>query len=239
MASGKIDSSLYYSDSKEFLIHGGSPNSLQVRGKFVSSFFRMVVDICLLDDPKWYAPLAEALAPKPGERILDCGPGSSLRALYFADRFPDTQFVAVEFNRRRLAKSSKRASEMRLPNHKAMTFDDVRKIPFDAGSFDKVAIVLNLHSLSSGDKTRNLREIRRITRRGGTVLAADIDRPKSSSEDVILRITQLLYGSEATKPHMSGTWPKFLSDAGFTGVRRLSEHPVWIGRMTLVRSRKQ
>ena len=174
-----------------------------------------------------------------GERILDCGPGSSLRALYFADRFPDTQFVAVEFNRRRLAKSSKRASEMRLPNHKAMTFDDVRKIPFDAGSFDKVAIVLNLHSLSSGDKTRNLREIRRITRRGGTVLAADIDRPKSSSEDVILRITQLLYGSEATKPHMSGTWPKFLSDAGFTGVRRLSEHPVWIGRMTLVRSRKQ
>ena len=66
MASGKIDSSLYYSDSKEFLIHGGSPNSLQVRGKFVSSFFRMVVDICLLDDPKWYAPLAEALAPKPG-----------------------------------------------------------------------------------------------------------------------------------------------------------------------------
>ena len=72
-----------------------------------------------------------------------------------------------------------------------------------------------------------------------TVLAADIDRPKSSSEDVILRITQLLYGSEATKPHMSGTWPKFLSDAGFTGVRRLSEHPVWIGRMTLVRSRKQ
>lgn len=239
MQIGKDALRVYYAKSHADLIHTERSRSQNVRGTWLSGAFRMLIDACLLEDPKWYAPLAEALAPRPGECILDCGPGSALRALYFADRFPNTQFVAVEFNRRRVAKAFKRASVMALPNYKAVTFEDVRKIPFSVGYFDKIMVVLNLHSLSPEDKIKNLKEIRRIARRGGIVLAADIDQPKASREDVILRITQLLYGSEATKAHMSGSWPQFLSEAGFTGVRRLSEHPVWIGRMALVRSRKQ
>ncbi|NGM38579.1 class I SAM-dependent methyltransferase [Methylobacterium sp. DB0501] len=237
--SEKIQHSIYYTESKEFVIHDGFSKSFQIRGKMVSGAFRMVVDGCLLDDLKWCAPFAEALAPKPGERILDCGPGSSSRALCFADRFPDAQFVAVDYSQRRVAKSSKQASLICLQNYKAMTFEDVRMMPLAAGSFDKVAIVLNLHSLSPEDKTKNLREFRRITRRGGTILVADIDKPKTSREDVILKITQLLYGSEAIRPHTSGAWPKFLLEADFSGVRRLSEHSLWIGRMALVRGRKQ
>lgn len=231
--------SIYYNASKETLIHAGNSNSLQVRGKLVSGAFRLLVDACLLDEPKWCTPLAEALAPKPGERILDCGPGSSLRTLHLAEEFPETQFVAIETNRGRLAKYSKQASLMSLSNYEVLTFENIRKMPFDAGLFDKVAIVLNLHSLDPEDKARNLVEIRRITRRGGIVLAADIGEPKASHEDVVLKITQMLYGSEAIRTHTTGTWPKFLSDAGFAGVRRLSEHPIWIGRIVLVRGRKQ
>jgi ubiquinone/menaquinone biosynthesis C-methylase UbiE len=225
--------------SEADLIHTEMPARQHVRGRWLSGAFRMLIDACLLDDPKWYAPLAEAIAPKSGERILDCGPGSALRALYCADRFPDTQFVAVEFNRRRITKAFKRASCMNLPNYRAMTFGDARRTPFGASYFDKVMLVLNLHGLTPEDKVKNLRELRRIVRRGGIVLVADIDQPKASREDVILRITQLLYGAEATKSHASGMWPKFLTEAGFTGVRRMSEHPVWIGRMALIRSRKQ
>lgn len=231
--------SIYYNASEETLIHAGHSKSLQVRGKLVSGAFRMLVDACLLDDLKWCTPLAEALAPKPGERILDCGPGSSLRALYLAEQFPETQFVAVEINRRRFAKYSKQAFLMSLSNYEVLTFESIKKVPFDAGSFDKVAIVLNLHSLVPEDKARNLLEIRRITRRGGIVVAVDICKPKVSHEDVVLKITQMLYGSEAIRTHTTGTWPKFLSDVGFAGVRRLSEHSVWIGRIALVRGRKQ
>ncbi|GAA0272565.1 2-methoxy-6-polyprenyl-1,4-benzoquinol methylase, mitochondrial [Methylorubrum aminovorans] len=237
--AGKSTTGFLYAKSQTDLIHTEVPASWQVRGRWLSGAFRMLVDACLLDDPKWYAPLSEALVPRPGECILDCGPGSALRALYYADRFPDAEFTAVEFNRRRIAKAFKRASSMNLPNYKAMTFDDARRTPFSAGQFDKAMLVLNLHGLSPEDKVKNLRELRRIVRWGGIALAADIDRPKASREDVILRITQLLYGAEATKSHTSGTWPKFLSEAGFTGARRLSEHPIWIGRMALVRSRKQ
>ncbi|TGD95209.1 methyltransferase domain-containing protein [Methylobacterium nonmethylotrophicum] len=239
MQAGKCATSVSDAESRADLIHTEVPASRRVRSRWLSSAFRMLVDACLLDDPKWYAPLAKALAPRPGERILDCGPGSALRALYCADRFPDSQFVAVEFNRRRVTKAFKRASSMNLSNYKAMTFEDARRTPFGAAYFDKAMLVLNLHGLGPEDKTKNLRELRRILRRGGIVLAADIDQPKASREDVILRLTQLFYGAEATKSHTSGMWPKYLTEAGFTGVRRLSEHPIWIGRMALIRSRKQ
>ncbi|TGD92002.1 class I SAM-dependent methyltransferase [Methylobacterium nonmethylotrophicum] len=236
---GKSTTGFLYAKSQTDLIHTEVPASRQVRGRWLSEALRMLVDACLLDDPKWYAPLSEALAPRPGECILDCGPGSALRALYYANRFPEAKFTAVEFDRRRIARAFKRSSSMSLPNYKAMTFEDARRVPFSASQFDKAMLVLNLHGLEPADKIKNLRELRRIVRRGGIVLAADIDQPKASREDVILRVTQLLYGAEATRSHTSGTWPKFLSEAGFTGARRLSEHPIWIGRMALVRSRKQ
>lgn len=239
MQVGKSTTGFLYAKSQTDLIHTEVPASRQVRGRWLSEALRMLVDACLLDDPKWYAPLSEALAPRPGECILDCGPGSALRALYYANRFPEAKFTAVEFDRRRIARAFKRSSSMSLPNYKAMTFEDARRVPFSAGQFDKAMLVLNLHGLEPADKIKNLRELRRIVRRGGIVLAADIDQPKASREDVILRVTQLLYGAEATRSHTSGTWPKFLSEAGFTGARRLSEHPIWIGRMALVRSRKQ
>ncbi|MER2264830.1 class I SAM-dependent methyltransferase [Methylobacterium oxalidis] len=239
MQAGKRALGFSYAESQADLIHTEVPVSLQVRGRWLSGAFRMLVDACLLDDPKWYAPLSQELAPRPGERILDCGPGSTLRALFSADRFPETQFVAVEFNRRRIAKALTRAYRMNLSNYEAMTFEDARRMTFSPGHFDKAMLILNLHSLAPEDKVKNLQEIRRIVRRGGIILTADIDQPKSSREDVILWITKLLYGAEAIRSHTAGTWPKFLSEAGFSGVRRLSEYSVWIGRMALVRSRKQ
>ena len=178
--AGKSTTGFLYAKSQTDLIHTQVSASQQVRGQWLSGTFRMLVDACLLDDPKWYVPLSEALVPRPGECILDCGPGSVLRALYYADRFPDTEFTAVEFNRRRIAKAFKRASSMNLPNYKAMTFEDARRTPFSAGQFDKAMLVLNLHGLEPEDKINNLRELRRIVRRGGIVLAADIDRPKAS-----------------------------------------------------------
>jgi SAM-dependent methyltransferase len=101
------------------------------------------------------------------DAILDvgCGSGWWLQRLAGDDRV-SAHLQGVELLPERAA-----AARSRVPMA-AITIADARELPFDAGSFDVVTLFTVLSSLSgAADAERALREVRRVLRPGGTLLA--------------------------------------------------------------------
>ena len=191
----------------------------------------------MVQDASWRRPLLESLSPRPGERILDFGPGSASTALELARRFPECSIVGADPDERSVIKGRQKVLSRGLKNVE-LEVGTPGRLPFGASSFDKVVCVLTFHDLDQEGKIRIAREMLRVLRRGGTLHVADYDRPVARGEHAVLKLARFVSGEAAAQPHMDGSWTKGLEKAGFLGVRRLSTHSVWVGRVAIVRGRK-
>lgn len=209
------------------------------RRKLIGLGYRLASSISMADDPCWRGPLVEALDPQPGERILDFGAGSAVRAFGLAKEFPDTHFVAVDLDSRATRKAVGKASWRPVQNLEIAEADASGRLPFTASAFDKVMSSLSLHLLPPGGKVEMARELWRVLKRGGTLYMANFDKPVRAREASVLGLTRVLFGGAALNSHFDGSWPTFLGKAGFTAVRRLSSHSLYAGRVGLVRARKR
>src|SRR5712691_663322 len=70
----------------------------------------------LVRDGSWEEGLLASLAPKPGDRILDFGPGSASTAVSLAERFPEATFVGMDPNPRSTKKARLAVSRRELRN---------------------------------------------------------------------------------------------------------------------------
>ncbi|MBZ0274105.1 methyltransferase domain-containing protein [bacterium] len=104
--------------------------------------------------------------PKRGERTLDaaCGTGHLVRE--FARE--GCRAVGVDLSDAMLKVARKRDE----PGVEFMRADATH-LPFAAGSFDVVTIVLALHEMESMTRERVLRELRRVTAPGGRIVVID------------------------------------------------------------------
>lgn len=209
------------------------------RRKLIALGYRLASSISMADDPCWRDPFIEALAPQADERILDFGAGSAHRVVGLAKRFPDTSFVAIDLNRTASKKAAKKARARGIQNVEFAMADANGRLPFAAARFDKATSVLAFHPFPPGGKVEVARELWRVLRRGGTLYIADFDKPVLPRENNVLALTRFLFGRAALSSHIDGSWPTFLTKAGFTGVRRLSSHSLDTGRVGLVRARKR
>lgn len=191
----------------------------------------------MVQDASWQRPLLESLSPRPGERILDFGPGSASTALELAGRFPECSVVGVDPDQRSILRGRQKVLARGVKNL-ALEMGLPGRLPFGASSFDKVVCVLTFHDLDQESKIRVGREMLRVLRRGGTIHIADYDQPAARGEHTILKLARFLSGEAAAQPHIDGSWTKSLERAGFSGVRRISTHSVWVGRVAIVRGRK-
>lgn len=192
----------------------------------------------MMRDQSWQEPLFESLAPRSSDRIVAFGPGSGWTATMLARRFPKTSFVAVDPDLTSFEKAQRDIERHQIVNvHISVDLIDDR-LSFDASSFDKAVCVLALHDLPPDGKYRVASELRRVMRRGGTLHVADYDKPTNANERRILKFTERISGPAAAASHMNGSWPEFLTKAGFVGVRRQSSHSVGIGLVSVVRARK-
>ena len=104
-----------------------------------------------------------------GERVLDlgCGTGSLSFALARNDRF--AAIHGVDFSAAYVQYATKRSSERRLK----FEIGDACALRFDNAAFDHVLSLLVLQFIPNADVA--VREMRRVTRPGGTVAAATWD----------------------------------------------------------------
>ncbi len=123
--------------------------------------------LSLGQDRRWRTEVVKAVAPRPGERILDLAAGTGTSSVPFAQA--GAVVVPCDFSQGML-EVGKRARP-RLP----FVAGDGTRLPFADESFDAVTISFGLRNIVDPDA--GLREMLRVTRPGGRLVVSEFSSP--------------------------------------------------------------
>ena len=116
--------------------------------------------------------LREILDPKPGERILEVGPGTGYYTLEVADWVgPDGAVDVLDLQQEMLDHTMRRAAERGLANV-TPTQSDATAMPYDDGTYDAAYLVTVLGEVPDQDAA--IRELARVLRPGGRLIVGEL-----------------------------------------------------------------
>jgi ubiquinone/menaquinone biosynthesis C-methylase UbiE len=117
--------------------------------------------------------LREALAPQPGERLLEVGPGTGYYSLPVADWLgPEGRLDLFDLQQEMLDHTLGRAREHGLDARMAATQGDAQALPYGDGEFDGAYIVCALGEIPDQDAA--LRELARVVKPRGRVVVGEL-----------------------------------------------------------------
>ncbi|WP_433198728.1 demethylmenaquinone methyltransferase [Nocardia sp. CA-107356] len=121
--------------------------------------------ISMGQDRYWRWAVRKALAPRPGERVLDLAAGTGISTLDLAKS--GAWCLAADFSQGMLAAGKFRD----VP----MVAADATALPFADNSFDGVTISYGLRNISESEQA--LREMLRVTKPGGRLVVCEFSTP--------------------------------------------------------------
>ena len=118
------------------------------------------------------ARLREALEPRPGERMLEVGPGTGYYTLDVAEWIaPEGRLEIFDLQQEMLDHTLRRARERGIPNVEASQ-GDARDLPYPDASFDAAYLVTVLGEIPDQDAA--LRELRRVLKPEGRLVVGEL-----------------------------------------------------------------
>jgi demethylmenaquinone methyltransferase/2-methoxy-6-polyprenyl-1,4-benzoquinol methylase len=123
--------------------------------------------LSLGQDRRWRAQVLRAVDPQPGERVLDLAAGTGTSAASLAET--GALVVPCDFSIGMLEVGRRRRPD--LP----FVAGDGLRLPFPDGAFDAVTISFGLRNVGNVD--RAVRELARVTRRGGRLVICEFSTP--------------------------------------------------------------
>jgi ubiquinone/menaquinone biosynthesis C-methylase UbiE len=116
--------------------------------------------------------LRDALGPRPGERLLEVGPGTGYYALPVAGWLaPGGRLDVVDLQQEMLDHTARRAREQGVTDIEPARAD-ARELPFADATFDGAYLVAVLGEIP--DQEAALRELRRVVRPGGRIVVGEL-----------------------------------------------------------------
>jgi protein-L-isoaspartate O-methyltransferase len=116
--------------------------------------------------------LREILDPKPGERILEVGPGTGYYTLDAAELVkPDGQVDVLDLQQEMLDHTMRRAAEAGLTNV-TPNQSDATSMPYEDGTFDAAYLTTVLGEIPDQDAA--LRELARVLKPGGRLVVGEL-----------------------------------------------------------------
>ncbi len=136
--------------------------------------------LSLGNDRLWRVATTRAVAPQPGQRILDLAAGTGASSVSLARS--GAEVVAADFSPGMIAEGRRRHSG--IPN---LTFEeaDATALPFDDDSFDTVTMSFGLRNVNEPKKA--IAELLRVTRPGGRLVVCEFSHPPSPAFNGLYR----------------------------------------------------
>ena len=117
--------------------------------------------------------LREALAPAPGQRLLEVGPGTGYYALEVAGWIePGGRLDIFDLQQEMLDHTLRRAEERGIGGNIVAMQGDARELPYEAETFDAAYLVTVLGEIP--DQEAALRELARVVKPGGRVVVGEL-----------------------------------------------------------------
>jgi len=129
--------------------------------------------LSLGQDRLWRVATTRAVAPRPGQRILDLAAGTGASSVSLARS--GAEVVAGDFSRGMIAEGRRRHGG--IPNL-SFVEADAMALPFDDDAFDVVTISFGLRNVN--DPRAALAEMLRVTAPGGKLVICEFSHPQSA-----------------------------------------------------------
>jgi ubiquinone/menaquinone biosynthesis C-methylase UbiE len=115
--------------------------------------------------------LLEVLAPVPGERLLELGPGTGYYTLPVAQRLDGGQLFIADIQQQMLDHTMRRAADAGISNVEP-ALADAQSLPYADGFFDGAFTVTALGEVPDPDQA--LRELARVLRPSGRLVVGEL-----------------------------------------------------------------
>ncbi len=123
--------------------------------------------LSLGQDRRWRTEVVKAIAPQPGQVVLDLAAGTGTSSQPFADA--GAFVVPCDFSLGMLKVGKQSRPEL------AFAAGDGMRLPFPDDTFDAVTISFGLRNIV--DPGSGLRELRRVTKSGGRLVVCEFSHP--------------------------------------------------------------
>jgi ubiquinone/menaquinone biosynthesis C-methylase UbiE len=115
--------------------------------------------------------LLEVLAPLPGERLLELGPGTGYYSLAVAQRLEGGRLFIADIQQRMLDHTMRRAADADISNIEP-ALADAQSLPYADGYFDGAFTVTALGEVPDPDQA--LRELARVLKPSGRLVVGEL-----------------------------------------------------------------
>ena len=136
--------------------------------------------LSLGNDQLWRIATTRAVAPRPGQRILDLAAGTGASSVSFARS--GAEVVAADFSPGMIAEGKRRHGG--IPNL-SFVEADATALPFADDEFDTVTISFGLRNVVEPKKA--LAELLRVTKPGGRLVICEFSHPPSRAFNGLYR----------------------------------------------------
>lgn len=193
----------------------------------------------------WRRVVARAVAAAPPGPVLDLATGTGDLALAIRDTAAERLVVGLDFSEAMLAQAQRKLVT-RPATRVTLLAGDALVLPFADRAFACVTSAFLLRNLE--DLARGLAEMRRVTRRGGRVVALDIVRPALPLWDslfglyfgrVVPAVGSLVAGDRAAYKYLPQSVDRFVTPAELTrlmveaGLRDVAWRTLGLGTVAL------
>jgi len=198
------------------------------------------------NDALWRVATTRAVAPRPGERILDLAAGTGTSSVALARA--GAEVVAADFSPGMIAEGRRRHGHVR---NVSFVEADATALPFADAEFDAATISFGLRNVN--DPRRALREMLRVVKPGGRLVVCEFSHPPSRlvasayrlySDRVLPLVARVVSSNAAAYDYLDESiraWPDqralaaWIREAGWTDV---AHRDLTLGIVALHRARR-